>query len=262
MSNKEDESSSNETYWTTHPVFTNLFKASIGLVITALIGWAGLTQKLYLDAIQANSRHAEQILKIKVENERETRAIIVENNSKLESLRKALRETQLEFAVLRLQYTSRDSITPLYTLKNLLNAIPAPSWCKDVQDNENIKVDGDYDIADINGKDDLAIRFINIHINDHYRVAYGITKEFYQGKTDFEVFPNKIAKAFYLNDLSVYLSKASLIVQEDVIDFEGNYITETFWKFYVDAGYGNAYICGVQATGYSAIYRSIPQGLP
>ena len=104
-----------------------------------------------------------------------------------ETMQEKLFAQQAQIVSLKLQLSEKYEHTSI--LKEYLDAMPYPAWIKvaDTTDNGVIKV------------------ITNWHINDAYEKFFGITNEFYNGKTDFEVWPNEVARQFFANDTAVLL---------------------------------------------------------
>lgn len=93
-------------------------------------------------------------------------------------------EQQAKIVALEIQLSQKYEQSAV--LKNYLDAMPYPAWIKLAEGDSN------------------NTQFINWHINKAYESFFKINDAFYNGKTDYEVWPPEPAKAFYFEDLKVY----------------------------------------------------------
>lgn len=118
----------------------------------------------------------------------------------------------------------------LVSMQVLVENDPAPFWLKEV-----IEASGDSDIE-----------FKMSYINPVYEDIFHITNEFYKDKTDFQVWNERAATNYYLNDLQTYTSKKNGCYKEYIPDFVGS--TEArdmiVCKWMVNKANGVSYIAG------------------
>lgn len=80
-------------------------------------------------------------------------------------------------------------------LQSYLDSIPTPAWIKRLND------DGLFEMYMINKK---------------YSEYYGIAKNRYEGKTDYQVWPREIADQWHVNDMHVYYTGGYLRSNESI----------------------------------------------
>ena len=91
-----------------------------------------------------------------------------------------------------------DKYSPDEALKTYIDNMPFPAWVKVV-----------------NGSGSAA-EFTMWHLNREYEDVFNIRKESYIGKTDFEVWPQRLALGFYENDLSILNTEISACNREEI----------------------------------------------
>ena len=111
-------------------------------------------------------------------------------------LQKTLFEQQSELISLRIELSRRYEASNV--LKGYLDPMPNPAWIKVVRD-----------------ADSATPTFVLWHINSAYEGFFGVTKALYVGRTDFDIWPNDIALAFYENDLKSLLKMGSHCIREE-----------------------------------------------
>ena len=212
-------------------VVTDLKKNAFGVfkwVFTGFVlvlgSWFGVYQGLTLEIAEVrldkeeNLRIYESRIAVMVQEYAET---LLALNEEVTTLRTELR-------ILRFKSEIESSLTPESVLRNVLNAIPAPSWCKMVVI-----------------KNMTEVQFVMDHVNGRFQNKYQITNQFYKGKTDSQArVPDEQAEEWYKNDLTVYHNRASLVTFETSILPGGRAISTRNWKFYVKTIYGDEFICG------------------
>lgn len=82
---------------------------------------------------------------------------------------------------------SEATLPPIGALKSALEAIPGPAWIKRAVPQDNGRT-----------------QFEMLMVNAAYERRYGVTERYYRGRTDFEVWPEAVAKASHEEDLYVY----------------------------------------------------------
>ena len=126
------------------------------------------------------------------------------------------------------------NISERQAVYHLLDALEEPAWCKEVIYDTGAPIEPYVNPA-----------FYMDHINTYYTLDYGQRVGYYEGKTDFEVQPPEIAKAFWENDFEVWESKRFRRYREDVEPLDGRTV-RLFWKFYHEVDNNEALICGWQ----------------
>jgi len=108
-----------------------------------------------------------------------------------------------------------------------LNRIERSAWCKRVE----------Y------GPDPGIVDFIMAFLNHAYEIKYNVSAARYIGKTDAQVYPQKLAEAYYQHDMQSYVTR-------DYFEFEEKTLVSstplTFAKWWVQIPSGTEYICGLE----------------
>lgn len=112
-------------------------------------------------------------------------------------------------------------------LRRYIEAMPFPAWIK----LEHRKDDG---------RVELRMQFVN----SQYTSLFGVATMSYEGRTDFEVWPNEVATDFYAHDLQVLGSGKAVRTTEKMSLPDGTPVMLTVLKFPIDKeGYRG--VCGI-----------------
>lgn len=103
--------------------------------------------------------------------------------------------TKANIRIIDLEAQVRAEVNHGEILQSYLDSVPTPAWIKRLND------DGLFEMYMINKK---------------YSEYYGIAKNRYEGKTDYQVWPREIADAWHANDMRVYYTGGYLRSQEDI----------------------------------------------
>lgn len=122
-----------------------------------------------------------------------------------------------------------------------LDSMDRPAWCKQVEHTP--------------GKPPV---FRMRHLNYAYDIAFGVSAQKYVGGTDFDNHPEKIAQAYYDNDLRTYRSRDSFEFDEPISADEqgGQFNRRRFAKFFVALPTGPQLVCGVQVNAVGLVPSS------
>lgn len=102
---------------------------------------------------------------------------INEVQTQVEKCRDSVTEAKIQ--VIQLTYDLKVKVNKHKIIEKYLDSLPFPAWVKQ-QTNDG--------------------QFVMIMINDAYVNLFGKSKELYQGKTDFEIWPEDLAKVYHMND--------------------------------------------------------------
>lgn len=139
--------------------------------------------------------------------------------AQVQKLQEKVFEQQAELVSLKIKLSQKYEQSSV--LKNYLDAMPYPAWIKLAEG------------------DSANTQFTNWHINKAYEAFFKINEAFYKGKTDYEVWPEEPAKAFYFEDLKVFRRFAHRCDKETIPDrvFESSKNITAFvcrWPLEVD----------------------------
>lgn len=120
-------------------------------------------------------------------------------------------------------------------LEAYLDSLPGPAWIKEVVTEDGEKV------------------FRMLLINKEYELKYGVSRHYYKGKTDFEVWAHKeSAKEFYEADIQIYKLKKSKRYKETFprnallpVSQDNPLITRDIWKGAVELPGGRWGVAGL-----------------
>lgn len=128
-----------------------------------------------------------------IEAELELNKILFEQVNELREKDRVLtaKVTSLEIALSKKNRTAGEAI------KEYIDSMPFPAWIKTV--------------AFSNGGEAV---FTIWYINEEYERTFGVKLRRYEGLTDFEVWPPKVAEEFYKNDLAILESYGATCVEE------------------------------------------------
>ena len=203
--------------------------------------WMGITSALALAAVtgifgymQAGKSNEPDLFNVVSE-----RAIITERL--LAEERELNAELQAKLSASLMQVSVSVSTTPRATIRSFLSALRLqPAWCKEfVPEEESFRM---------------------LFVNDSYERFYGVTSAKYEGKTDAEMWPENLAKAYNINDHETLREKSQKVMRELVL-VDGQSWMVDFWKFYVPIPVGVDLVCGIQVRSTEYI-RSEIKGEP
>lgn len=179
-----------------------------GTVITALIVYQG-------GSLSTKSSVRETDLARIRELETDRRELIGENAS-----------LNAQIAMLQAQLRFEYGMTPLEALEDFITHFPIPAWFK--QWNPETQ------------------EFVMVAINIHYEQFYGVTRAKYKGSTDFDIYPQALAQAYYENDLDVLVDRKDELFTETIRNASGEILDIDFYKFWVDLPDGTEFVAGIQ----------------
>ena len=150
-------------------------------------------------------------------NKDDTIEVAFDRVTTLEGQTDELRETIADLSVqnLRLQGELLASTTFMGSITAFLESLPNPAWVKEVV----IRPGHD-------------VQFRMAVINRAYEDGLGKNRQFYLGKTDFEVWPRETAEGFYRHDLDVWQRKAPQRYRE-TFNQRGEMVTRWVIKYLV-----------------------------
>jgi hypothetical protein len=88
-------------------------------------------------------------------------------------------------------------------LVHFLDGLPFPAWLK-----QEVVID--------KGLPTEHVEFRMVHLNERYTESFGKTLGAYQGRTDYEIWPEDVAQEFFANDYSVLTSGREDVFTEQV----------------------------------------------
>jgi len=168
----------------------------------------------------------------RMENDSSQIEIAYERIGKLESdvskLSNENSRQKVEIALLTTQLETGDLINPLEVVFALIEDIETPAWCKRWNSSED--GEGNFTMA---------------YINSDYEFAYGVSRSYYIGKTDFKVHPENLAAIYFENDKEVLERKRFIDFKEPIENSRGQREIRRFWKFWHQP-HGSDYelVCG------------------
>lgn len=130
-----------------------------------------------------------------------------------------------EIAMLKAQLRFETGMTPLEVLEDFVNHFPLPAWVKVWRPETQ--------------------EFVMVAINGYYADFYGVTEARYKGSTDFDVWPQELAQAYYENDLDVLVDRNDELFTETVRRANGTFVDLNFYKFWVDLPDGTELVAGI-----------------
>lgn len=213
-------------------VATQITKWLLAAVAGAVLSWVGFTQQLRIENAELEANNAQLQAELAAAALARVEALRTQEQAhteELEALNVEIANLRTELRVVQLKMETANTLTPASVIRTHLDRIPAPSWCKQVHEE--------------NGE----VVFLMDHVNALYTAQFGMTRDHYRGKTDLEAgHPEAQAREFYENDFLVYENKASLITRETVVDRNGVAQSLPYWKYYVPTAFGDEFICGSQ----------------
>lgn len=160
--------------------------AVIGVIGTLAVGLLAFAAE-YIASTRMQDVDLVRVLYERVEDlEGRYREVALANQSQAENITK-----------LTIQLATK--YEPDQAVKEYIDNMPFPAWVKVTQ--------GDTDSPEL----------VMWYLNDEYEEAFGVTKEKYIGKTDFNIWPKDIALGFYERDLAVLSSLSSHCSDESVL---------------------------------------------
>lgn len=137
-------------------------------------------------------------------------------------------------ALLKIEVEKLSDVDPSKTISDFLDSIPSPAWCKT------------WDAVDQ--------VFVMESINDVFEYVYRITKENYEGKTDFDIHPIELAQEYFNNDFEIWSNKSRKRYTETTFNLiTGEPIQISSFKFYHQSAIGKSYVCGIQISSYRKV---------
>lgn len=125
-------------------------------------------------------------------------------------------------------------------LWDFLDAMEIPAWCKRY--------------------DPVADNFPMEHINAALERLYEVTNEYYEGKTDFEIWPEEDAQYYEERDRMVLNLKRSLPSIETATLPDGTVRRARMWKLYVPIdALGEELVCGIAVEYLKDVFEERPQ---
>ena len=199
----------------------------ISLAVISLISVLGtgyLSYKTHKDKvaqkIEDNKRaHDQQLIESETKFRSDLLAMIAELKDRIKSLEEANEELRRELdkaerKIEELENTIEEQFDTIAILGSFCKHIPAPVWVKKIQD------DGET---------------VMYFINRCYEEQYGISAEFYTGKTDDEVWGKEIADHFRKAEAHnlKYKTGASFVesIPVDPFDVDKGHRNCVIWKF-------------------------------
>lgn len=140
--------------------------------------------------------------------------ILIQRSDNLQSEVNQLRalKMQSDLNFVSIEHELKRKYTQLQIIEDYIDAMPFPAWVKQYDEkNDTFKM---------------------LIINEAYERQYGITKEHYKNKTDFQVWQADVASEYYKNDLKVHSIKG-VLKSTEIVDTKGNIQSLTVWKFSV-----------------------------
>jgi len=145
--------------------------SSVTSLIVAYFMFQGQLKQSDADMVQTLYAQVQFLQEKLAQQQEETVQKMFEQNAKIVSLQLQLAKKYEQEVI----------------LKDYLDAMPYPAWIK---------------IADVDIEGQVNL-ITNWHINGAYEKMFDITNNYYNGKTDFQVWPLDVARQFFENDKAV-----------------------------------------------------------
>jgi hypothetical protein len=141
-------------------------------------------------------------------------------NERLTEVERVNRELQATNTALRIELASvtaslDETISFEDLVCSILNSQPGLNWVKAA----NMTPDG-------------SVEFRMVCMDAEYRARFEVSPFEYVGETDFEYWPEDVARGFYENDMEVYTTRKPLMVREYWVSPDGRPAHGTLTKFY------------------------------
>lgn len=205
----------------------------LALVVVALISALGAFGASYVTFIGVADKtdlerlaQAEQSITQMRKDYHELRTLLTLENNKLRKEADDLRKSNiiLNLQVLDLKIKLKAEYDRKELLQTFLDSLPFPAWIKTKREEDGV--------------------FVMEMINDAYVVKYQITKKRYEGATDYDVHPKRLAKQYEASDNLVINSSRPLTTHEPV-SVNGIIIPLIVWKFEIEFDEGRTGVGGV-----------------
>lgn len=160
-------------------------KTLIAAITTMLVGFLAFSAD-YISSLRSKDTEMISVLYERVGSlETMYTEVLSQNQSQVQEITK-----------LNIQLAAK--YLPDEALKEYLDNMPLPAWVKIVREEGG------------------RPQFVMWYLNKEYEESFGIKKDLYIGKTDFDIWPKEIALGFYENDLSVFESLVSSCEMEEI----------------------------------------------
>lgn len=143
--------------------------------------------------------------------------LVTELHRRIEVLESRAKDCDDQIFVIRSDYLSctlreKSERDTKQFLQNYIDTIPGPAWVKKV----------------VIENDEIVFRMVTV--NRAYEDAYHVSRAVYEGRTDFDIWSEDVARSFYMNDLTVYKNKKNL-QKKETFPIDNKPEVRTVWKW-------------------------------